>query len=59
TAVAQQSDGALTRGGASLDIPLFDRARAILGVLTILCLAWLMSTNRAKIPWRVLFWGLT
>ncbi len=58
-AAAQQADGSSTRGGTSLDTPLVDRARAILGVLAILGLAWLMSTNRGRVPWRVLLWGLT
>jgi CNT family concentrative nucleoside transporter len=31
---------------------------SVLGVVTILGLAWLFSNNRRQIPWRVVGWGL-
>ncbi|TVR64717.1 MAG: NupC/NupG family nucleoside CNT transporter [Gemmatimonadales bacterium] len=42
----------------SLDTPLWDRLRSLLGLLLIGVLAWAMSTNRRLIPWRVVGWGL-
>ena len=41
-----------------LDTPLWDRLRSLLGLLIIGLLAWLLSVNRKKIPWRVVLWGL-
>ncbi len=41
-----------------LDTPLWDRLRSLLGLLLIGVLAWALSTNRKKIPWRVVGWGL-
>ena len=32
--------------------------RAAFGLLVLLGLAWLMSTNRRRVPWRVVFWGV-
>ena len=34
------------------------RFTGILGVLTMLLLAWLFSTNRRAIRWRTVYWGL-
>ncbi|MGC2161054.1 MAG: nucleoside transporter C-terminal domain-containing protein [Silvibacterium sp.] len=34
------------------------RFTGILGLLTMLTLAWLFSTNRRAIRWRTVFWGL-
>jgi len=44
--------------GQSPDTAPLDRARALLGILALLGLAWLMSVNRKRVPWRILFWGL-
>lgn len=38
--------------------PLSARLQSILGVFILLGLAWAMSKNRRKIPWRVIGWGL-
>jgi CNT family concentrative nucleoside transporter len=35
------------------------RFTGILGLLTMLCLAWLFSTNRRAIRWRTVIWGLS
>jgi concentrative nucleoside transporter, CNT family len=42
----------------SLDTPLGDRLRSLLGLLVIGLLAWLISVDRRRIPWRVVLWGL-
>ena len=43
----------------ALGTPLLDRARSLLGLLVLVGLAWLMSTDRSRIPWRVVGWGLS
>ncbi|TVP60578.1 MAG: NupC/NupG family nucleoside CNT transporter [Gemmatimonadales bacterium] len=43
----------------SLDTPLVDRLRSLLGLLAIGLIAWLLSVNRRKIPWRVVIWGVS
>ena len=47
---------ALRQGG--LDTSLPDRAIGLLGVAAILCIAWLMSYDRARIRWRLVAAGL-
>ena len=32
--------------------------RALIGIVVLLSLAWLMSTNRRRFPWRVVGWGM-
>ena len=34
------------------------RLQSVLGVFLLLGFAWAMSTNRKKVPWRVIGWGL-
>jgi concentrative nucleoside transporter, CNT family len=46
------------RAGGGLDTPLLARLRSLLGLLLLVGAAWLMSTNRKVIPWRVVAWGL-
>lgn len=36
----------------------WDRWRGLLGLGLILCMAWGLSSNRRRIPWRVVLWGL-
>ncbi|TVP74538.1 MAG: NupC/NupG family nucleoside CNT transporter, partial [Gemmatimonadales bacterium] len=35
-----------------------DRLRSLLGLLLLGLLAWVLSTDRRNIPWRVVLWGL-
>jgi len=35
-----------------------DRTMGILGLITLLLIAFLLSNNRKKFPWRVVIWGL-
>jgi CNT family concentrative nucleoside transporter len=37
---------------------ILDRLRGVIGVAVLLGIAWALSNNRRKIPWRVLAWGL-
>ncbi|MCP4676762.1 MAG: NupC/NupG family nucleoside CNT transporter [Deltaproteobacteria bacterium] len=34
------------------------RLRGILGIAVLLAIAWAISSNRRKIPWRIIVWGL-
>ena len=36
-----------------------DRYTGILGILAVLAVCWLGSTDRASIRWRTVVWGLT
>jgi CNT family concentrative nucleoside transporter len=36
-----------------------DRFTGILGILAVLTAAWLGSTNRNRIRWRTVAWGLS
>ena len=45
-----------TREG--VEVPLVQRLLSILGLLAMLLLAWALSVNRSRIPWRVVIWGL-
>jgi CNT family concentrative nucleoside transporter len=44
--------------GQSLDTSLADRGRSLVGLLLLLGLAWGVSTNRRKIAWRLIIWGM-
>lgn len=44
--------------GGALDVPLLARARSLLGLLVLALAAWALSTDRSKVPWRVVGWGL-
>lgn len=35
------------------------RYTGILGLVVMLAIAWLLSNNKRKIPWRIIIWGLT
>lgn len=37
---------------------LFDRLRAVLGLLLLGLIAWSLSSDRRRIPWRIVIWGL-
>ena len=43
----------------SLGTPLLPRLRSVLGLAVLLLIAWLMSTDRRRVPWRVVIWGTT
>ena len=40
------------------DTPLHLRLVSVLGLVVMLTLGWLLSTDRRAIPWRVIGWGL-
>jgi len=37
---------------------VLERLRGVIGVAVLLAIAWALSTDRRRIPWRVLAWGL-
>jgi len=43
----------------ALDTPLIDRLRSLLGLLVLGGIAWGMSTDRSKIQWRLVGWGVS
>lgn len=57
TATAQQAGYLVPRG--SLGTPLLPRLRSLLGLLALTGLAWGLSVNRSRIPWRVVLWGIS
>ncbi len=42
----------------SLHTPLSDRLRSLLGLVVLTLIAWLLSVDRKRVPWRVVLWGL-
>lgn len=46
------------REAGGLDTPLLARARSLVGLLVLAVLAWSFSTDRRRIPWRLVAWGL-
>lgn len=36
----------------------WERLVSLLGMVVLLFMAWLMSTDRKRVPWRVIFWGM-
>jgi CNT family concentrative nucleoside transporter len=55
--LAQEGTIPVPRG--SLDTPVLERLRSLLGLLALTGIAWLVSTDRSRIPWRVVGWGLS
>ncbi len=41
-----------------MDVPLWQRAISALGLVSMVALAWALSTHRSRVPWRVIGWGL-
>lgn len=42
-----------------LATPLVERLRSLVGLLVLGAAAWALSTDRSRIPWRVVGWGIT
>ena len=41
-----------------MDTPIALRLISLAGLIGMLLLAWLLSENRRKVPWRIVLWGL-
>jgi CNT family concentrative nucleoside transporter len=44
--------------GAALDTPLGERLVGVLGMATMVAIAWALSNNRARVPWRLVGIGV-
>jgi concentrative nucleoside transporter, CNT family len=55
-ATAQQ--GRPLRGMTEVDIPFHHRLVSLIGMAVLLGFGWLLSVNRALIPWRLVVWGI-
>jgi CNT family concentrative nucleoside transporter len=63
--VAARAAGPLVQAAAqvsvpsgSLGTPLIPRLRSLLGLVALTLLAWSLSVDRSRVPWRVVGWGL-
>jgi concentrative nucleoside transporter, CNT family len=57
-AVATPQQGRSLRAIGDVDIPLHHRLVSLIGMVVLLGIAWLLSVNRAMIPWRLVAWGV-
>jgi concentrative nucleoside transporter, CNT family len=57
TASVQQVGRRLRDTGA-VETPLHLRLVSVLGMVVLLLLGWLLSVNRALVPWRIILWGI-
>jgi len=57
-AAAQAEQGRSVRSTTEIDTPFHQRLVSVLGMIVLLFIAWLLSVNRALIPWRLVFWGI-
>jgi concentrative nucleoside transporter, CNT family len=51
-----QAPGSLRQ--MTIDVPIHQRLVGLLGMAVLLGIAWLLSVNRAGIPWRLVVWGM-
>ena len=42
----------------ALDTPVLERARSVLGMVVLVTIAWALSTDRQKISWKPVAWGV-
>jgi CNT family concentrative nucleoside transporter len=57
-AAAGAAQGRSIRLTSDINSPIHQRLVSVLGMFVLLGLAWLLSVNRAAIPWRVVGWGI-
>lgn len=43
----------------SLGTPILERLRSLLGLVLLVLVAWGLSVDRRRIPWRVVLWGVS
>jgi hypothetical protein len=43
----------------SLDLPLVERLRSILGLAFLVAIAWGLSVDRKNVVWRIVIWGIS
>lgn len=54
----EASETMIGLAAGSLDTPLPERALAIIGIVVVLGIAWLLSSDRKRVPWRLVGVGL-
>jgi len=54
----QSAADQIAQARQGLDTPLTERLVGILGMAAMIGIAWLISTNRAKVSWRLVFMGV-
>ncbi len=60
TTVQAQAEaaGSLVVPRGSVETPVLVRLRSLLGLVVLVGLAWLLSTDRKRVAWRVVAWGI-
>jgi concentrative nucleoside transporter, CNT family len=48
----------LREWGSQVEVPFHQRLLSVLGLVTMLVLAWLLSVDRRMVQWRVVVWGM-
>ncbi len=43
---------------SDVSVPLHQRLLSILGMIAMLGIAWLLSVDRSRVQWRVVYWGM-
>lgn len=41
-----------------IDVPLSGRLTSLFGLVVLMAIAWALSTDRKKVPWRMVGWGV-
>jgi len=49
---------AAREGNPSASTPWYQRLVSVLGLFTMIFIAWLLSVDRRMVPWRIILWGL-
>ncbi len=55
---APQAGQSLSATRQDVDVSLGQRMISLLGMVTLIGIGWLLSTNRKAMPWRLVIWGV-
>ncbi|HSH45610.1 MAG TPA: nucleoside transporter C-terminal domain-containing protein [Longimicrobiales bacterium] len=56
--LTEQTGVLLGEAASDVGVPVHQRLLSVVGLLVLLVLAWLMSVDRRRVPWRIIAWGL-
>ena len=56
---ASQAVNQISVPEGSLDLPLVERLRSILGLAFLVAIAWVLSVDRKNVVWRIVIWGIS
>ena len=56
---ASQAVNQISVPEGSLDLPLVERLRSILGLAFLVAIAWMLSVDRKNVVWRIVIWGIS